>query len=509
MILSDKKMSIFNILNRSVTTSITVLTSLCVFVVFVVQVLRFFQEQHINEIYVSKHIRVVKIELDHINEHIKNSYYSDKIIDKEHVEREISEFRQSFNNYYDVVVNNNKGNEEVEIKKLSDNIEIIITASLELISFKDKGMLTDNIYNKIFKRRYEAANEILKNMIVKHNNNISEYRNRHDRVESICLFTFITIVISLCFVIGKNRKLLISSIFKPLEKLKYAVCKITDGEYGFKIEDEYNNELGDLCHIINLMSVEVLKSRESLLEAKAETEKSHMQLVESHKMASIGVMSSGIAHELSQPLGVILLKSQLISILIDRSQYDKIKREYEVVESQILRAKRIIDSLRIISREGKAEEKAIMDINKLIESVVTLFNDDFRLSGIKLNLKLTQENPGIYVSQVQFCQILANIVSNARDAVRNEMEPVISVYSRVDNEKVYIVVEDNGVGISKEHIGRIFEPFYTLKDVGKGTGLGLSLCHSMVHENDGTISVESSEGKGASFTLSFPNVDKE
>lgn len=229
-----------------------------------------------------------------------------------------------------------------------------------------------------------------------------------------------------------------------------------------------------------------------------------MELCESHKMASIGIMSSSIAHELSQPLGVILLKSQLISILLDKKQYDKVKKEYEAVEQQILRAKKIIDSLRVISREGKSENKTKENANKLISYVCTLYNDEFRLAGIKLIQILAKEELHIYVSEVQICQVIANIVSNARDAVRDSSSPEITISSWKESDKVLISVNDNGVGISKENLDRIFKPFFTLKDVGKGTGLGLSLCESMIHDNNGNILVCSEEGKGSTFTLVLP-----
>lgn len=220
-------------------------------------------------------------------------------------------------------------------------------------------------------------------------------------------------------------------------------------------------------------------------------------------------MASGIAHELSQPLGIILLKSQLLSVLLDKGDYERTLKESKSIEVQVLRAKKILDSLRIISREGKEEEKSLVDANSIVEEVTTLYNDELRYAGVELNKELHEHHLYIYASHVQVCQAVSNIISNANDAVKEIEDPEIKIKTYKDDDKAVISISDNGSGIAEKHIKRIFEPFYTLKDVGKGTGLGLSLCSSMVKENDGEITVDSEEGKGAEFKLIFPYVDGE
>jgi C4-dicarboxylate-specific signal transduction histidine kinase len=228
------------------------------------------------------------------------------------------------------------------------------------------------------------------------------------------------------------------------------------------------------------------------------------KLIESNKMASIGVMSSGIAHELSQPLAAILLKTQLIPRLIEKEKYALIKKTGEDVVTQTLRAKKIIDSLRVISREERDKDRENCDLNSLVEDVLTLFMDGFKLSNVNLELMLTTGEMLVFVSPVQIGQVLSALLINAQDAVENSNPKKVIVRTARVNDSIVLEVSDNGCGISKNSISRVFDPFYTTKSVGKGTGLGLSLGYSMIQENGGEFTVSSEEGKGAKFRVVFP-----
>ena len=232
------------------------------------------------------------------------------------------------------------------------------------------------------------------------------------------------------------------------------------------------------------------------------------KLIESNKMASIGVMSSGIAHELSQPLAAILLKTQLIPRLIEKKKYALIKKTGEDVVTQTLRAKKIIDSLRVISREERDEDREKCDLNSLVEDVLTLFMDGFKLSNVNLELMLTTGEMLVFVSPVQIGQVLSALLINAQDAVENSNPKKVIVRTDRVNDSIVLEVSDNGCGISKNSIGRIFDPFYTTKSVGKRTGLGLSLGYSMIQENGCELTVSSEEGKGAKFRVVIPAINE-
>ena len=232
------------------------------------------------------------------------------------------------------------------------------------------------------------------------------------------------------------------------------------------------------------------------------------RLIESNKMASIGVMSSGIAHELSQPLAAILLKTQLIPSLIEKEKYELIKKTSDDVVKQTLRAKKIIDSLRVISREERDGDREKCDLNALVQDVLTLFMDGFKLSNVNLELMLTTGEMLVFVSPVQIGQVLSALLINAQDAVENSNPKKIIVRTDRVNDSIVLEVSDNGYGISKNSMGRIFDPFYTTKSVGKGTGLGLSLGYSMIQENGGELTVSSEEGKGAKFRVVIPAINE-
>jgi len=251
---------------------------------------------------------------------------------------------------------------------------------------------------------------------------------------------------------------------------------------------------------------EINKINQSLLQAKEETELYQEKLLESNKMASLGAMSSGIAHELNQPLGAILLKTQLVLKFIEKGNFDKIKSINEAVMDQVLRAKKIMDSLRIFSREDKTLQREHYDINKLILDICVLFHDEFNLSKVNFDLNLTEQEIVANISPVQIGQVLANLITNARDAVEENDDKNVSICSQLEQGEIIIEVSDNGYGIPEEIISKIFEPFYTTKAVGKGTGLGLSLSYSMIKDNGGEIIVKSTVGEGTVFKLVIPAI---
>ncbi len=248
------------------------------------------------------------------------------------------------------------------------------------------------------------------------------------------------------------------------------------------------------------------KLTSDLRKSLAELHETQSQLIESNKMASLGAMSAGIAHELSQPLGAILLKTQLVPRLIDKGESEKVKLINESMKNQTLRAKKIMDSLRIFSRDGKNVEREKCDVNHLVDDVLTMFLDEFKLLKVNLELRLHEEKTAILVSSVQVGQVLANLLSNARDAVENSNPKNIIISTFLVRDTIVIEISDNGCGISEKSKEKIFEPFYTTKKVGKGTGLGLSMSYSMIKENGGEIKVISEEGRGTKFQLIFPAI---
>ena len=247
----------------------------------------------------------------------------------------------------------------------------------------------------------------------------------------------------------------------------------------------------------------VAEQTRDLLEAEQARRNFENKLIEMNKMASLGEMSAGIGHELSQPLGTILLKCQMLPKALDKRDYDKSIKYVEDIRNQAVRAKEIMDSLRIISRDAKPEDKTSIELNQVIRKAEVLIKEDLTMNGITLKKELSQ---GIYIyaSPVQLGQVIANLITNARDALEDAEEKIITLRSYIKEGNGMLEIEDTGSGIPEEYQSKIFEPFFTSKAIGKGTGLGLSMCYSMVQENEGDISFRTAANKGTCFTVSIP-----
>lgn len=246
------------------------------------------------------------------------------------------------------------------------------------------------------------------------------------------------------------------------------------------------------------------QTNNSLVQAVEDAEKYQRQLIESSKMASLGAMSSGMAHELNQPLGAILLKAQLVPKLVEKGFYDKILSVNEDIKNQSLRAKKIMDSLRVFSREDKEIALESCDMISILNDILTMYTDEFRLANINLEINFENNDLIFKGSIVQIGEVLSNILSNARDALEDLENKNINIRAYLEQEYVVIEISDSGCGIPEDKIANIYEPFYTSKPIGKGTGLGLSLSYSMVKNSGGEILVDSKIGKGTTFKLIFP-----
>ena len=253
----------------------------------------------------------------------------------------------------------------------------------------------------------------------------------------------------------------------------------------------------------NVIKRKVNEQTRDLEEAQEARKTFQDKLIEINKMASLGEMSAGIGHELSQPLGTILLKCQMLPNVLNKRDYDKSLKYVEDIRSQAMRAKEIMDSLRIISRDAMPEDKTSIELNQTIRKAEVLIKDDLMMKGIKFEKELTQDIY-IHASPVQLGQVIANLLTNARDALEESEKKVITMRSYIKDGNGILEIEDTGPGIPEQFQDKIFEPFFTSKAVGKGTGLGLSMCYSMIQENGGEISFRTIASQGTCFTVSFP-----
>jgi PAS domain S-box-containing protein len=224
------------------------------------------------------------------------------------------------------------------------------------------------------------------------------------------------------------------------------------------------------------------------------------QLLHSEKLAAVGQLISGVAHELNNPLTAILGYSQLLT---SSGQMGPQGIEYsEKLYKQAQRTHRIVQNLLSFARQHKPERVAAR-INQILEDTLALRDYDLRMSNIRVHLDLAADLPVTAADPYQLQQVFLNLVNNAVDAILEQSkEGDLWVRTGTNNDRLFIEFTDSGPGV--QDASRVFDPFYTTKPVGKGTGLGLSICYGIITEHGGTIRVRNIPTRGAAFTIELP-----
>jgi PAS domain S-box-containing protein len=222
------------------------------------------------------------------------------------------------------------------------------------------------------------------------------------------------------------------------------------------------------------------------------------QLQHSEKMASIGLLAAGVAHEVNTPLAGISSYAQLLKKLPAAEERGEL---LDKIEKQTVRASKIINSLLNFSRSSSAEFEPL-DVNKVLLDVLSLLEHQLETAHVKVRQELTDELPPVRGNENRLQQVFFNLILNARDAMPSG--GWLTLATRLEDEQLVVDVRDTGHGIRREHIKRIYDPFFTTKGIGRGTGLGLSVSYGIVQEHGGAIFVESTPGAGTSFRVTLP-----
>jgi signal transduction histidine kinase len=249
--------------------------------------------------------------------------------------------------------------------------------------------------------------------------------------------------------------------------------------------------------IIWIEDQETLLIGRDITEERARQEKLYL----TERLASIGEMAAGIAHEINNPLTGIIMLSQLL----ERSNIpDEVKKDVIDIKSEASRVADVVKNLLAFARK-QPPSRQLTQINRIIEDVLRLRQYEQTVNNIEVSLDLAPDLPEIMVDNVQMQQVFLNLVLNAEYSMtQSDKQGRLLIASYVSDGKVVVSISDNGLGIEQENLTKIFQPFFTTKEVGKGTGLGLSLCYGIVKRHGGTISVISEPGKGAKFTVELP-----
>ncbi len=231
------------------------------------------------------------------------------------------------------------------------------------------------------------------------------------------------------------------------------------------------------------------------------------QLMQSDKLAALGKMAAGIAHEINNPLQIIIQKTGWMEDLLDEEEFrksanlDEFRDSIKKIEGHVERARKVVHGMLGFARKMEPHLEDV-DVNAIINQALDLLGNYARINNITIKPDLSPELPIIAADGSQLQQVFMNLISNAIDAIGSD--GVIEVNSLRVGPQIHIEVSDNGPGISEEKQKKIFDPFFTTKETGKGTGLGLWVTHNILEKMGGSINIRSQEGKGTTFTVQIP-----
>lgn len=308
--------------------------------------------------------------------------------------------------------------------------------------------------------------------------------------------------------------ILYNFVSKPVALLEEGMKRLSKGDFDQPIEIKTRDEMGLLASTFNSMSSDIKRYRENMenwtkalqeeVDKKtAEIMRAQEQLIDAEKLASLGRMAAGIAHELNSPLTGIVTFAHLMRKRVEKDRQEDAE-DLDVIIEQANRCSKIIKGLLGFARKG-AHEKIQINMNALIEATIAMVRNQAKFHDIQLRIDLA-DIPPVFADPNQLQQVFLNMLTNAADAM-NDVGVIRIATRRLDKDgRDFIEVEfsDSGPGIPQEHMGKIFEPFFTTKAVGKGTGLGLPISYGIVKRLGGDISVSSEVGKGATFLIRLP-----
>jgi two-component system NtrC family sensor kinase len=238
-----------------------------------------------------------------------------------------------------------------------------------------------------------------------------------------------------------------------------------------------------------------LKERDNKLK-----EYTNQQIMKSERLATLGQLAAGVAHEINNPLGGILMYTHLA--LEDLDKKDVLRANLEKAVTEATRCKDIVKGLLDFARQTQPKVEQL-DVNKILERTLDLVKNQVLFHNVKITRSFSSL-PEILIDAGQIQQVFANIILNAAEAMDGKGELTVVTKMSSDNEYVEIRFTDTGCGISPEDCEKVFDPFFTTKEVGRGTGLGLAVSHGIVARHKGTIEVKSKPGKGSSFVVRLP-----
>jgi two-component system NtrC family sensor kinase len=299
---------------------------------------------------------------------------------------------------------------------------------------------------------------------------------------------------------------LAKSVLQPIKQLIFASHQWAEGNLDYRVETAQkvadapelwrrSDEIAELTDTFNMMASS-LKERDERLKEYA-----HQQIMKSERLATLGQLAAGVAHEINNPLGAILMYAHLS--LEEIPSEDPRHKNLEKVVEEATRCKNIVRGLLDFARQSEPNVEET-DVNEILKRTLSLLRNQALFQNIKIITRLSPSLPKAMMDSGQIQQVFTNIILNAAEAMDGEGE--LTVVTRTTNGDGFIEIQitDNGCGIPRENYEKIFDPFFTTKEVGRGTGLGLAVSFGIIARHQGTIEVESDVGKETTFIIRLP-----
>jgi two-component system, NtrC family, sensor kinase len=330
-------------------------------------------------------------------------------------------------------------------------------------------------------------------------------------VRTSMMLTFLLVAgIGVLVVLGITYFITRSMIY-PLEEMVKASNRIAAGDLDHSVSIASRDEIGILANSFNKMLASIKTMKLELEEwGRTLEEKVHnrteelvavrTQMAQSEKLASLGRLAAGVAHEINNPLGGILTFSMLA--LEDCDEDHPLKQSLEVIVKQTLRCRETVKGLLDFARQSSTAP-SLSEVNNVVDKTLLLLENQTIFQNIRIVRKFDPDLPNVLIDAGQLQQVIVNIVINAADAMEENGVLTIETTNLPRTKEIMIRISDTGKGIPEDVMPFIFEPFFTTKKVGKGTGLGLSIVHGIVTRAGGNIEATSSS-KGATFTIRLP-----
>jgi two-component system NtrC family sensor kinase len=285
-------------------------------------------------------------------------------------------------------------------------------------------------------------------------------------------------------------------VMRPIGRIVQMSQRVIDGDISARVRIRPPGEMGALCQAVDYMADAIVERENQVKQALRH------QVTRAEKLASIGRLAAGVAHEINNPLTGVLTFSHLLREKPNMDAQDR--EDLDLIIRETTRAADIVRGLLDFARERPVLMEPL-DLNEVVHRTVRLIANQKKFEHITIEELLQEDLPEVRGDMNQLQQVLLNLSLNACTAMSNGGK--LTIRTAVNGDRVVMRITDTGCGIKPEHLDHIFEPFFTTQDVGKGTGLGLSVTHGIIEQHGGEMEVQSREGEGTTFTISLPALD--